>query len=83
MMNGEWLIFLNHIHHDYLLRELVSKEGVSEEHLADHVDEVDAVRQQHLRQDNAKPGVHADHAEQASHTVCTEDNAGDKNQGRR
>ena len=32
----------------FLLRELVSKEGISEEHLADHIDEVDAVRQQHL-----------------------------------
>ena len=37
------------IHHDYLLWELVSKEGVSEEHLADHIDEVDTVRQQHLK----------------------------------
>ena len=37
------------IHHDYLLWELVSKEGVSEEHLANHIDEVDTVRQQHLK----------------------------------
>ena len=32
----------------FILRELVSEEGVSEEHLADDVDEVDAVGQQHL-----------------------------------
>ena len=32
----------------FILRELVSEEGVSEEHLADNVDEVDAVGQQHL-----------------------------------
>ena len=37
-----------YINHDYLLRKLVSKEGVGEEHLADHVDEVDTVGQQHL-----------------------------------
>ena len=35
----------------FLLRELVSKEGISEEHLADHIDEVDAVRQQHLKKE--------------------------------
>ena len=80
LCGGGWLIFINSTRCDSLLWKLVSKEGVSEEHLADHVDEVDAVRQQHLRQDNAKPGVHADHAEQASHTDCTEDNAGGKNQ---
>ena len=33
---------------DYLLRKLVAKEGIGEEHLSDHIDEVDAVRQQHL-----------------------------------
>ena len=32
----------------FILRELVSEEGVSEEHLADNVDEVDAVGKQHL-----------------------------------
>ena len=32
----------------FILRELVSEEGVSEEHLADDVDEVDTVGQQHL-----------------------------------
>ena len=53
------------IHHPYmviinLLGKLVSKEGIGEEHLADHVDEVDAVRQQHLIKPMVitKPGVH-------------------------